>query len=185
MPHAINITVSIMRSTRLLTLTALTVCSLFFSIPTSQASSGGAEKPKADAHGSKSAEESKAATKDRKEEAATITGGQSDADPIYLHLPVVTFPIIDDGGAQQIVSLLIDLHMKDRPSAEKIQSSMPKLKDAIIQALYGGMSDRSMRNAQMLDISKVKDGIVQTLNRIYGDGFVNDVLIQAVSQRKL
>jgi len=132
-----------------------------------------------------SKEEKKDESKSKKKEAATITGGETPEDPVYLHLAPVTFPIIDDDGAQQIVTLLVDIHASDRPKAEEMQKNMPRMKDAILQALYGGMSDGSMRNAQMLDMAKVKASILKTVKRVFGDDFAQDALIQAVAQRKL
>lgn len=128
----------------------------------------------------------KADTKSRKEESSTITGGLSGGkEPIYLHMAPITFPIIDDNGAQQIVTILVDIQAQKYDMALKMQEQMPKLKDAILQALYGGMSDSTMRNAHMLDIPKIKVSIIDTINRMFGVGYAQDALIQAVSQRKL
>ena len=123
--------------------------------------------------------------KKKRREASTITGGETPTDPVYLHLAPITFPVIDDHGAQQIVTLLVDLQTPDRAKAEAMQSSMPKLKDALLQALYGGMADGTMRNAYMLDVAKIKGAVLETINRVFGAGHVSDALIQAVSQRKL
>lgn len=134
-------------------------------------------------HGAPS--DKKDVAKSKKREASTITGGTTADEPIYLHLAPVTFPIIDDNGAQQIVSLLVDLRSKEREKAEKMQANMPRLKDAMLQALYSGMSDGTMRNSHMINIEKIKESIMDTVNRIFGEGHVTEVLIQAVSQRKL
>ncbi|MDD3182138.1 MAG: hypothetical protein PHD48_04960 [Alphaproteobacteria bacterium] len=149
--------------------------------------SGGASVCFANSGGShgKTKEEAKNEAKSKKKEAVSITGGQSDGDLIFLHLAALTLPIINDYGAQQLVTMLIDLQMSDLEAAENLRSQMPRLKDAVLQALYGGLADGSMRNAQALDLMKIKKSIQETLNRIFGDGKVQDVLIQAVSQRKL
>ncbi len=125
--------------------------------------------------------------KARRKDVATITGG-ADAtsnEPVFLHLTPVTFPIINDYGAQQIISMLIDLQMKDLESARELQRNMPRLKDALMVALYGGLADGKMRNAEALDIPAIKNNIQKTLDQTFGAGLVQNVYIQGVSQRKL
>lgn len=129
--------------------------------------------------------ESKPAEKKGEDSGEGVTGGKFEGDPAYVRLQPVIFPIISDRGAEQIVTLLIQLQSKDFDTATKMHEKMPKLKDAILQALYGGLSDGKMRNAYMLDLEKIKANIKSTVNRVFGEGSVVDVLIQAVAQRKL
>jgi len=139
----------------------------------------------AQAGGHGGGEAKKPEPKGNKNENASITGGQQAGDPVYLHLAPITLPIITDYGAQQIVTMLIDLNTKDTPTAEEMKKQMPKLKDALLQSLYGSLADGSVRNAQALDIVKIKAKIMETLNTVYEEGAVKDVFVQAVSQRKL
>lgn len=137
-------------------------------------------------HASQADKDKKDDAKSKKKEAATITGGLTGGnEPIYLHMAPITFPVIDDYGAQQIVTILVDIQAQTYDMALKMQDNMPKLKDAVLQALYGGMSDGSMRNSHMLDIPKIKSSIIDTINRMFGVGYAQDALIQAVAQRKL
>lgn len=124
--------------------------------------------------------------KDKKKKGQqTVTGGLFEGDPVYVHLKPVIFPVISDAGAEQIIVLLVDLQIKDVDTATMMSATMPRLRDAIIRALYGGLAEGAMRNANALDIDKIKDNIVKTCNKVYGEGTVLDALIQAVSQRKL
>lgn len=145
------------------------------------AESKGAEaKPKAEGEGG-----GEEGGKKKKGGFEVITGGKFAGDPVYVHLQPVILPIISDAGAEQIITMLIDLETKDFETASKMHANMPRLKDAIIQALYGGLADGSMRNANALDIAKIKQNILNLTNRVFGEGSVHDVLIQAVAQRKL
>ena len=136
-------------------------------------------------HGGKSKEDAKKDAKAKKRDSVTITGGMTADDPIFLHLAPITLPVINDYGAQQIVTMLVDLHMNDLANAQKMQKEMPRIKDAVMQALYGGLADGTMRNANALDVPRIKTGIHETINRVFGGDHVREVLIQAVSQRKL
>ncbi len=113
-----------------------------------------------------------------------VTGGKFEGDPVYVRLQPVIFPIISDRGAEQIVTMIVHLQAKDFETATKMHEGMPRLKDAILRALYGGMADGKMRNAYMLDLEKIKANIKIAVNRVFGEGAVVDVLVQAVAQRK-
>lgn len=122
-----------------------------------------------------------------KEDVSIITGTQfaEEGDPVYLNLPPLVIPIINDSGAQQLVSMLIDLQVRNVESAELLKSKDPILKDALVTAMYKGLSDGTMRNAAALDIPAIKNQIKITVNEIFDGDHVLHVLIQAVSQRKL
>lgn len=138
------------------------------------ASSGGGDAPKPKAAQSK-------------DDVSTIKGGAyaGGEDPIYLNLPPLMIPIINDYGAQQIVAILIDLHIDTLENAEMLRAKDPVLKDALIVAMYEGLSDGTMRNANSLDIPLIKNQIKVTVNEMFEGNPVVSVLIQGVSQRKL
>ncbi len=147
---------------------------------------GGASSAYASDHGGGGhGGESKPADKGGEDSGEGVTGGKFDGDPVYVRLQPIIFPIISDRGAEQIVTLIVHLQTKDFDTATSMHERMPKLKDSILQALYGGLSDGKMRNSYMLDLEKIKSNIKNTVNRIFGEGSVVDVLVQAVGQRKL
>lgn len=121
---------------------------------------------------------------DNKKGEVGVTGGRFAGDPVYVHLQPIILPIITDRGAEQIVTMIIDLQTATFELATEMHTNMPRLKDAILQALYGGLGDGSMRNANMLDLEKVKFHIKKTLNQVFGEGAVLEVLMQAIAQRR-
>lgn len=149
------------------------------------ASAGGGEKKEAKPAEGGDEEGGDAKDKKKKKGQETVTGGTFEGDPVYVHLRPIIFPIISDSGAEQIIVLLVDLQIKDVDTATKMSQAMPRLRDTIIRGLYGGLADGSMRNANALDIEKIKANIVKACNKVFGEATVLDALIQAVSQRKL
>ncbi|MFA6280337.1 MAG: hypothetical protein WC612_06055 [Bdellovibrionales bacterium] len=121
----------------------------------------------------------------KKEDAATITGGMTDNDPIYLNLPAITMPVINKYGAQQVISMIINVRVSERAAAEAMQANMPKLRDSLFQVLYTGFSDGSLRNDNAVDLAGVKAIVIQTINALYQKDYATDVLIQAMAQRRL
>jgi len=109
----------------------------------------------------------------------------ADGEPVYVHLKPIILPIISDYGAEQLVNLIIDLEMKDFDTAMMLNNNRPRLNDAIIRGLYGGLADGSMRNASALDITKIKKKIRDVVDETFGEGIVKDVLLQDLAQRKL
>src|SRR5438046_2004267 len=50
----------------------------------------------------------------------------------YVHLSPLVLPVINENGAQQLVTLVIDLQVKDFNAADTIHSNMPRVQDAIM-----------------------------------------------------
>jgi len=121
-----------------------------------------------------------------KKDAASITGGNFAGDPLYLNMPPVIVPVINRFGAQQIVAMIVNLQIKDRPAADMMQASMPKIRDVIFQALYMGLADGSLLEGQALNLPAIKKVVLRAVNDLYdGQTYALDALIQDLSQRKL
>ncbi len=121
----------------------------------------------------------------KKDDAATITGGMTENEPVYLNLPAITMPVINKYGAQQVISMIMNIRVSDRAAAEAMQLNMPKLRDSLFQVLYTGFSDGSLRNDNAVDLAGVKAMVIQTVNALYQKDYAVDVLIQAMAQRQL
>jgi flagellar basal body-associated protein FliL len=167
-------------------LAAFALISLSFAVPEDVLASEHGAKKESGAHGGGAKKEEAKGDADKAENAdGSITGGEHEGDPVYVHLKPLVFPVINDKGAQQVVNLIIDLEVKSFDVATKLNASRPKVNDAILTGLYGSLSDEEVRNSVVLDIAKVKHFILQAMEKSFGKGIVKDVLIQAASQRKL
>jgi flagellar basal body-associated protein FliL len=116
---------------------------------------------------------------------ADVSGGRFAGDPVYVHLNPMILPVITDAGAEQIVTLQITIQVKDFDAADAVHSNMPKVMDALMRALYGGLGNGNLRNGQLIDVSKVKNKAIAAVGQAIGPKNVRDVLIEAVAQRKL
>ena len=104
---------------------------------------------------------------------------------LYVHLQPMVLPVVGNNGAEQLVTLMIDLQVADSDVADKIRAKMPRVQDSILRALYGGLGDGSLRKGHVVDISKIKAKIASALDQTMEGHIINDVLIQAVAQRML
>jgi flagellar basal body-associated protein FliL len=116
---------------------------------------------------------------------ADISGGRFAGDPVYVHLSPMILPVITNTGAEQIVSLQITIQVSDFDAADTVHSNMPKVMDALMRALYGGLGNGDLRDGQLVDVSKVKSKAITALGQAIGASNIRDVLIEAVAQRRL
>lgn len=114
-----------------------------------------------------------------------VTGGRFEGDPVFVRMEPFILPVISESGAEQIVTLRIDLEVKDLDVADEIHSSMPRVRDAIMRALYGGLEQGSLRNGKLVDVNKVKSKALRAIGEVIPAEGIRNVLIQGVAQRML
>ncbi len=123
--------------------------------------------------------------KSEKDKNKSIVGGRFENDPIYVHVAPLIMPIINDKGVEQLVTLLVDIQVKDFDAAEKLQGNMPRIIDSLLQHLYGKLGEGNLKNGKLVNIGKIKKEAVLAVGKIIGAENVKDVLVQGVSQRML
>lgn len=114
-----------------------------------------------------------------------VSGGRFAGDPVYVHISPMVLPVISDAGVEQLITIILDIEVKDFDVADNIHSNMPKIMDALMRGLYGGLGQGSLRNGKLIDVSKVKAKATTALQSVIGDGGIRNVLVQGVSQRML
>jgi hypothetical protein len=121
----------------------------------------------------------------KKKKETDITGGRFTGDPIYVHIAPMILPIINDDGVEQLVTLILSVHVKDLDSANALHTNMPRAVDSLLRHLYGGLDEGSLRNGKLVNVNKVKKNAILAIGEIIGDENVVDVLVEGVAQRML
>jgi flagellar basal body-associated protein FliL len=121
----------------------------------------------------------------KKKSSGDVTGGKFEGDPIYVHLEPMILPVITDKGAEQIVTLIIDVEVRDFDVADQMHTDMPRVRDSLMRALYGGLGEGSLRDGKLADVAKIKAKAMSAVTEIVGADGVKDVLIQGIAQRML
>lgn len=129
--------------------------------------------------------EAKGDKKDDKKAVEGTTGGRFAGDPIYIHLDPMVMPVINEKGVEQLVTILLDVQVKDFATADAIHSNMPRVKDSLMRNLYGGLGQGSLRNGKMVNVNKVKAKALSAVGEVVGKENIIDVLVQGVAQRML
>jgi flagellar basal body-associated protein FliL len=97
----------------------------------------------------------------------------------------MVMPIISDAGVEQLVTIVLDIEVKDFDAADNLHSNMPKVMDALMQGLYGGLGQGSLRKGKLVDVAKVKTKATAALRKALGEDSIKNVLVQGVAQRML
>lgn len=110
---------------------------------------------------------------------------KSAENAIFVQLDPLTLPILDESGANQIVSLVVMLEVSSEENADKVKKLTPRLKDAFIQDMYGVLNRKASTNDGVLQVGTIKKRLNDISDRVMGEDVVDDVLLQVVEQRPL
>jgi flagellar protein FliL len=122
---------------------------------------------------------------DKKKGEEDITGGRFAGDPIYVHIQPMILPIISDDGVEQLVSLMLDVRVKDLATANALHKNMPRVIDSLWRNLYGGLDEGSLRDGKLVNVGKIKNNAIRAVGEIAGRENILDVLVVGVAQRML
>ncbi len=114
-----------------------------------------------------------------------VSGGRFAGDPVYVHLAPMILPVITEKGSEQIVTLAITLELKDFDAADDVHTNMPRVMDAIMRVLYGGLGNGDLRNGQLVDVDRIKLKATNAIGEVVGPDNIKNVLIEAIAQRRL
>lgn len=103
----------------------------------------------------------------------------------YVELSPLLLPIVDQRGVSQVVSLVVSLEVEDAEMATKVERLSPRLTDAYIQDLYGVLNYKAAMQGGVIQVSEVKRRLSVITHDLMGEGVINDVLLQVVSQRRV
>ena len=102
----------------------------------------------------------------------------------FVRLPPLVVPMIGPSRVEQFVTVVVavEVILEKQPLA---QANQPRLTDAFLTALYGGIADQSILNGALVNIPAVKAKLIEAASKVIGKDAVQDVLVQAVTQRNL
>jgi flagellar basal body-associated protein FliL len=104
--------------------------------------------------------------------------------PTYVEISPFIIPVIGDNGPREMVTLIIVLEVADLEKAEYVRRRLPKLNDAYMRALYGALDRNTIRRRGVIDVSMLKGRLADATLKAIGPGYVDDVLVQAVGERR-
>lgn len=112
-------------------------------------------------------------------------GGSIFAPPVFVNIGPINVPVLGEDRVEQFVTLVVALEVSDPFTAERVREQGPRLTDAYLQELYGGIASGQMMAQGLLDLPTVKERLAKATTRVVGRDKVRDVLVQVVNQRPL
>lgn len=103
--------------------------------------------------------------------------------PVYAQVGPMIVPLLGPKNAQQNIMITVSLEVDNDQVKDSIRAQAPRLVDAYLQALYGGLETGQVIEGQILNIPALKSKLQETTDKVLGKGVARDVLIQSVSQR--
>lgn len=103
--------------------------------------------------------------------------------PSYVNVGPMIIPVVSPRRIEQNILLTVSLEVDGDDNREAVRAVIPRLMDAYVVALYGGIEQGQVADGQILNIPEVKAKLVEATDKVLGAGVVQDVLIQSVSQR--
>jgi flagellar basal body-associated protein FliL len=146
---------------------------------------GGAKSEKKEGGEKGEKGEKKDAKKGGSAEDGEIIGGRFDGDPIYVRMRPLVLPVITNDGIEQLVTLALDVRVKDEDTADILHKNMPRLTDSLLRALYGGIDEGSLKNGKLVNLEKIKVRAVSAVSELVPRDKIVDVLIEGIAQRML
>lgn len=128
--------------------------------------------------------EDHAKEKEKKAKKSGEHGGGAGKDD-FVELTPLVLPIVDNTGVTQTISIIIVLQVGEEGDAKEIKSLEPKLMDAYIQDMYGILNKKMALKDGVVQIAPLKERLNKVSAEVLGEGAVDDVLLQTVSQRKI
>ncbi len=105
--------------------------------------------------------------------------------PVYVEFNPMQVPLLSERGVEQMITLVIALQVRDNGVGDEVIELAPRLNDAYLLELYGSLEQGEvMLENGMIDLSAVKRKLLEASTEVLGDGMIDDILVQMVSQRR-
>ncbi len=120
------------------------------------------------------------------EESKDHGGGHGEAGgdekPAFVEMDPLVVPIMDNDGIAQVISMAITIEVENEGGAQKVRDLKPRIKDAMIQNMYGMLNQQAALNNGVIKVDYVKKRLNDVTAKVMGEGVVKDVLLQMVQQ---
>ncbi len=102
----------------------------------------------------------------------------------FVRLPPLVVPMLGPSRVVQFVTVVVTVEVV-LDKQPMVQANQTRMTDAFLTTLYGAVEDKSALNGSLVNIPAVKDKLVEAATKVVGPGVVQNVLVQAVTQRNL
>lgn len=102
--------------------------------------------------------------------------------PEFEEIDSLSIPVIRNGKVKKFVLLKVAVELTDGDYRSRVQSYMPRLKDAYLRELHGYFATVPVDDP--VNVRAVTVRLMRASARVLGKGVVKDILVQGVYERK-
>lgn len=103
-----------------------------------------------------------------------------DQKPRYIEMDPIQVPVFQDNGVAATIMIHYRIEVMGLENERTLTKSKRQLGDALIKD-FSYYIPRTLRNNKTLDVTLIKYRIIMVADRLFGEGTVNDALIQAMT----
>ena len=100
--------------------------------------------------------------------------------PRYIKMDPVQVPVFQDEGVAGTIQIHYKIEVLTTDNERTVAKAKRQLGDALIKD-FSYYIPRTLRNNKTLDVTLIKYRIILVADRMFGEGVVNDALIQAMT----
>lgn len=108
----------------------------------------------------------------------------ADALVAFVKMDPMVLPVVDKTGVSQVINLSVTLEVKDEATAKEVEKMTPRLRDALIQDMYGVLTRKSAMADGVVQVDFIKERLNKAAIKVLGEDKVKGVLLQTLQQRK-
>ncbi|MBK3776270.1 hypothetical protein JJL56_12515 [Azospirillum sp. YIM DDC1] len=102
----------------------------------------------------------------------------------FVRMAPFVVPAIGTQKVEQFVTVVVTLEVV-LDKVPYVQARQPLVYDRCLSALYAAVDDRSVMTGNLVNIIAVKEKLSAAAAKVVGEGVVQNVLVQVVTQRNL
>jgi|GEM_PF-5618922 len=105
-------------------------------------------------------------------------------EPQFVHMKEMVIPVLGKTKVKQFVRLFITLEVPGFGAADTARSKTARLTDRFITVLYGAVHDDAMMSGELVNITPIKQKLLEAGWAVLGRDGLTDVLIQGISHQR-
>ena len=115
----------------------------------------------------------------QKETAAKAAPKKPEVQTIFIDMDPIMVPLLQGNGVAATIQIQIKLETEGQENAIFLKRRMPKISDAFVRDLHAFMP-RLLKDKERIDVFILKQRLQVIGDRLFGKGYIKDVLVQSV-----
>ena len=98
---------------------------------------------------------------------------------IFIDMDAIMVPLLQGNSVAATVQIQVKLETEGKENAIFLKRRMPRISDAFVRDLHAFLP-RMLKETERIDVLILKQRLQVIGDRLFGKGYINDVLVQSV-----